>query len=104
MKKTFIAVALVAAFGLTMVSCSKKEKCWKVEATQTVSMGDESESMVTILYVWASEDEIDAKIKSSSIGMTMGADMSAKMTYKTTPAGEFKTQKDCESNAPQIKM
>lgn len=104
MKKVFIAVALIATMGLALTSCGSKAECWKVVATQTVTMDGESDSMVTTFYVWSTEDELDATIKASSIGMTVGGVGSATTTYTKTPADEFKTEQDCVANPPQMEM
>lgn len=106
MKRLFFAVVLVATFVLALASCKNKndEQCWKVEATEIITMGEESDTIVTVFYVWCTEDEIDATIKSSSIGISMGGGMGGTITYKTIAADNYKTQKDCMANSPQVNM
>lgn len=104
MKRTFIAVALVATMGLAFASCTNKAKCWKVEAKQTVSVEGESDAMITTFYVWSTEDELDATIKASSIGISVGDVGGVSTTYTKIPADEFKTEQDCMANPPQMNM
>ena len=106
MKRLFFAIVLVATITLALASCKNKskEQCWKVEATETVTVGGETNTLVTIFYVWCTEDEIDATIKASSTSISMGEDMEGSITYKTTAADGFKTQQDCLANTPEVKM
>lgn len=57
MKKVFVAVALVATMGLTLVSCDKdKMQCWKVTYKSDV-LGEVTN------YEWASRNQMDASVE-----------------------------------------
>ena len=59
MKKTFIAVALVAVMGLGLASCNKDEqKCWKVTYTMP-TLGGTTE---VVTYQWCSQNALEAQV------------------------------------------
>ena len=67
-------------------------------------MEGESDAMITTFYVWSTEDELDATIKASSIGISVGDVGGVSTTYTKIPADEFKTEQDCMANPPQMNM
>jgi len=83
MKKVFLAVALVATMGLTLVSCDKDAmKCWKVTySTQTFGS--------TTQYSWASQNQMEALEEQwKKLGYT-------DIDYKS--ASKYKNMIDCEA-------
>jgi len=84
MKKVFIAVALVATMGLTLVSCDPDEnKCWKVTYNMEV-LGIQT---TVTTYQWCSENNLDAQIESwKKLGYT---------DIKPTSQSKYKTIEDC---------
>lgn len=81
MKKVFFAVAVVAAMGLSMISCDKnKVQCHKVTYTE--------KNLQTSVYMWDTRNNIDAVIAEweKLFGRT-----NIKVSYAT----KYKTIQDC---------
>ncbi|MCQ2331989.1 MAG: hypothetical protein MJZ95_02145 [Paludibacteraceae bacterium] len=81
MKKVFFAVAVVAAMGLSMISCDKnKVQCHKVTYME--------KNLQMTVYMWDTRNNIDAVI-------TEWEKMFGRTNIKVSYATKYKTAQDC---------
>ena len=81
MKKVFFAVAVVAAMGLSMISCDKnKNRCLKVTYK-------EKNGQMTV-YMWDTRNNVDALVAEWE-------KFSGKTNIKVSYAIKYKTAQDC---------
>jgi len=95
MKRTFIALAIVAAATVSFSSCSTftKERCWEIKSTVTVN----GESNVRTYYHWGSSLEVAGYVMSKEFEIKEELGENTIVESKSTAVSKYKNQEDCEA-------
>lgn len=91
MKKMMIFAAVVAA--LVLSSCKEEKACWEVNLTQKMDMMGETQSVTTTFYVYGTESDVEAEVKTmKGISASMPG---VSVTYDVTKKKVDKAESDC---------